>query len=400
MKTAIFKFFSALVSDTRLFGFVILLICTATSLQHYIYTPAPGTIDFKYNYTRYNDFLIFKYSFYHLIHHQNLYIMYPYEYYDLFKYTPTFALLMAPFALLPNLAGLILWNFVGAAILFFAIRRLHLPGNKSTLFVIGFVLIEAITSLQNSESNCLLAGLFLLAFTALENKKTAQAAFFIVLSAFVKPFGLAFFTLFIFYPSKPKAIVYSAVWFAVLLLLPLVTGSADYLISTYHDWGITLFRDHSESHGFSVMGWLYTWFGIDQNFPVLFAGMVLLLLPLLRYRNYKSKQFRILFFASLLIWVVIFNHLAESPTFVIAITGVAIWYSQSPSKINFILLLLCFFFSVLAPTDVIPPALRSNYFVPYVVKSVPCIFIWLKTIYELLATHFIPTDGTPVLKEA
>jgi len=44
-------------------------------------------------YSHYNNYIIFKQSFYHLIAQKDLYIHYPQEQYDLFKYPPTFALL-------------------------------------------------------------------------------------------------------------------------------------------------------------------------------------------------------------------------------------------------------------------------------------------------------------------
>ena len=52
-----------------------------------------------------------------------------------------------------------------------------------------------------------------------------------------------------------------------------------------------------------------------------------------------------LLLASIMIWVVIFNHRAESPTFIIAITGVALWYyAQQQKPENYVLLVLAFVF--------------------------------------------------------
>jgi hypothetical protein len=47
----------------------------------------------------YNNYIIFKQSFTHLYNHQDLYGAYSSEYWDLYKYTPTFAVLMAPFTM-------------------------------------------------------------------------------------------------------------------------------------------------------------------------------------------------------------------------------------------------------------------------------------------------------------
>ncbi len=401
MKSAVIKFLSALIFNTRILAAVTAILCVVISLQHYLYTPPSGSVDALHHYTHFNDYLIFKFSFEHLIHHRNLYITYSNEYFDLFKYTPTFALLMAPFPLLSNIAGIILWDILNAAVMFFAIRRFPFATREKALFTFSFVIIEAITSLQNFECNCLMTGLFLWAFIAAENKKTGLATFLIMLSAFIKPFGLAFFVLFIFYPQKLKAITYSAAWFLILLALPLVVVSVSELGGIYRDWGALLLNDHATASGFSVMGWLKTWFAIDEKFPVLIGGVILFLLPLLRIKSFTSKKFRILFLSSSLIWVIIFNHLAESPTYIIAITGVAIWYAHSKpaSAINRALLILCFLFSVLASTSFYPSFIRHNYFIPYVVKAVPCILIWIKILYDLLTTDFSSDLSPSVLQK-
>src|SRR5213592_1279867 len=84
-------------------------------------------LDFAYanrHYTAYNNFVIFRQSFEHLITGQNMYAAFPEEHGDFYKYSPTFALLMAPFYFLPVWLGLIIWNLTGALLLFYGIRSL------------------------------------------------------------------------------------------------------------------------------------------------------------------------------------------------------------------------------------------------------------------------------------
>ena len=61
-----------------------------------------------------NNFLIFRAAFDHLIAGQDLYAAYPATHADFFKYSPTFALLFAPFAVLPLVPGYVLWAVVCA----------------------------------------------------------------------------------------------------------------------------------------------------------------------------------------------------------------------------------------------------------------------------------------------
>jgi len=151
-----------------------------------------------------------------------------------------------------------------------------------------------------------------------------------------------------------------------------------------------LTNDHSASVGYSVLGWLQTWFKTEPNkILVLVTGLILLLLPLLKTKKYKIYSFRLTMLTSILIWIVIFNHKAESPTFVIAISGVAIWFfTQTLSTTNIILLILAVFFTCLAPTDLYPKLIRKDIFEVYVVKTVPCILVWCKIMYELLFDKF------------
>jgi hypothetical protein len=367
-----------------LFG-IICAVALFSTLQNYL-----GQVTITGNplqeLTYYTNYLIFKNSFLHLIHHQDLYQTFPAEHADLYKYSPTFALLMAPFALVPDFAGLLAWNLLNALVLFLAIWRLPIQAERKRLALIGFVLLEAFTSLSNSQSNCLLCGILIFAFLFLEKKQTGLAALMLVLSFYIKLFGLVAFVLFLFYPGKLKAALYSIGWFLLLGILPLLAISLTGLTDLYKSWWLLLANDHSISYGFSAMAWLHTWFGltVPKNLLAL-SGLLIFCIPLIRYRQFASLTFRMLFLASVLLWVVIFNHKAESPSFVIAVSGVAIWFfCQRFTVVNIVLLVLTFLFTVLSATDLYPASVRDQLLVPYVVKVVPCIFVWIKVNYDLL----------------
>jgi hypothetical protein len=121
--------------------------------------------------------------------------------------------------------------------------------------------------------------------------------------------------------------------------------------------------------------------------------------PFLRIKQYQDYHFRLQALASVLIWVIIFNHRAESATFIIAMSGVVIWYfSQEPKPENLVLLVLAIIFTQLAPTDIFPRFIRKNYFQPYVVKVVPCILIWTKLIYDMVLVKYTPRQPEPGLE--
>ncbi|QHT69889.1 DUF2029 domain-containing protein [Rhodocytophaga rosea] len=378
-------------NNTRFIALTYAAITLIVSLIQYF--SSPKFIEgYPVGYTRYNNYVIFKQSFFHLINNQDLYILYLQQQWDLYKYSPTFALLMAPLAVLPDIVGLFLWNALNTLPLFIAIWSLPFHQDKLKVFILWFILQELLTSIQNAQSNGLMAALLILAFNSFERKKVWLAALCIVLAFYIKIFGIVAAVLFLFYPDKLKFIGYSVLWGIVLLLLPLIVISPDQLVFLYKSWQQMLAADHSASYGLSVMGWLYTWFGLELSKTlVLLAGVVLFCVPLLKFRAYNNKLFRILFLASILIWIVIFNHKAESPTFIIAMCGVGIWYFfQKRDKLNLTLVILAFVFTSLSPTDIFPPFLRQQLVYPYVLKAAFCIFIWFRLLYQLLTENYVP----------
>lgn len=337
-------------------------------------------------YKHYNNFIIFRQAFFHLIHSQDLYILYALEQYDLFKYSPTFALAMAPFALLPDWVSLIVWNCFSSVLLFYALKKFNFVSEKVMVFALWFVFQENLTAIQSAQTNSIIAALLLLTFNAFENQKNHLAALFIVITAFIKIFGVVAFALFFLYPGKLKFIRWSIIWSVVLFLAPLVVIPPQQLILLYKSWWHMVQNDHNISYGLSVMGWLKSWFGVDP--PKLFiviSGAALLMLPLIKVSQYNRIIFRKAMLASIMIWVIIFNHKAESSTFIIAVAGAAIWwFGIKPSKLLSALVVLLFIFTCLSPTDLFPRVIRKEWVEPYVLKAVPCIVLWFVIIAQMM----------------
>ena len=361
--------------------FLAVLIVTLQGALHGTKTYEEGGIE----YTKYNNYVIFKQSYFHLIENKDLYQLYPQEHWDLYKYSPTFSLFMGLLAYLPDFLGLLIWNLLNAFVLFFSLWKLPFSSDKKRIWAFLFLVIELVTSLQNAQSNGLMAGLIILAFIYLEKKNIALATLCIVATIFIKLFGIVAFALFLFYPNKLKSALYSLGWILLLGVLPLILISPEQLTFLYKSWGNLLQNDHSISIGFSVSGWLFTWCGLNLKTVSLVVGTFLFCVPFIHYKYFNEVRFKLLYLASILLWIVIFNHKAESPTFVIAVTGVAIWFfTQEFNKLNFSFLILALLFTVLAATDLFPKFIRDDYFIPYVVKAVPCIFIWGKITWELI----------------
>jgi len=370
-------------SNSKLFIGLYVLVAIVVSLQSY-FVGSKSIDSSGIVYTHYNNFIIFKQSFFHLVQLNDLYTHYPLEHWDLYKYSPFFALFFGIFSFLPASLGLILWNVVNSLLLAISINFLPGISQRNKSFILLICIIELTTSMQNSQSNAMMAALIILAFGFMERNKIWPAALCIVFSAFIKIFGILALCLFLFYPQKWKAAIATALSVILFLIFPIVVTGVDRLVFLYKSWWVLLSNDHASSLGYSVMGWMESWFNLHfDKIYIVITGFILFSIAFLRIKFYQYYKFRLLYLSSVLLWIVIFNHKAESPTFIIAMAGLAISFFMhiSLKKIDLILLILSFVFVSLSATDLFPAFIRKEIFQPYVIKVVPCIFIWFRLVF-------------------
>lgn len=374
-----------IVSNRKIIVVIYLLLAMAASFQ----SLSRGKKTFNNStieYNQYNNYTIFENSFNHLKEGKDLYIAYPDEHWDLYKYSPTFAVFFGAFAVFPDWIGLNLWNMLNAMVLLLAVYSLPKINNYQKGLILLISLIELMTSMQNEQSNALIAGLIILAFGQMERDKYFLATLLIVVTVFVKLFGIVGFALFLFYPKKWKIALYSILWLISLFAIPLIFIDLEQYKALIVSYWHMLSNDQSASEGFSVMGWLYSWFGFEINkLIIVIVGAIIFLIPFYRIKEYKNYTFKFLALTSILIWVVIFNHKAESPTFIIAMAGVSLWFiTTEKNKLNSFLFVSAFILTSLSPTDIFPRFIRVEYVTPFALKVFPCILIWAKIIYDML----------------
>ena len=363
-----------------------LLVVIYATLRNY-FLPT-STIDGVHcGVTQYNNYIIFKNSFFHLLSQLNLYSTYSNEQYDLFKYTPSFALFFGLFTLLPNALGLFIWNLLNVALPILGFSQL-LGLNKKTKPIWLLLLIpEMLTSVLNSQSNGLILGLMLLSLAAIQRENTLKAVVFICITGFIKIFGLALFAVFLLYPNQlKKAILQAFVVLLILFGLPLIVTSFDTLRQQYFNYFDLLKNDGNTFVKYSVMAWLNTWFNLNigKNI-ILLIGLIIQLIPLFFQSDYLRKN-RIIYGFSWMIWVVIFNHMAESATYIIAVGAIMAYLALKDklSIFHFIALFLLFFFTELGPSDLYPKYLRIWIVDTAQLKVFPCIVLWLMIFFEII----------------
>lgn len=348
-----------------------------------------------------NNYSIFFYSLPHLSGGQSLYAEYPEVYFDYYLYAPTFPVIFAPIFVLPYKVGLFIWPFLFTGLWVLAVYKM--PWNeKQKLFAYWFGIQELLTAIDNIQTNPLIATIPLFAFACMEKGKVFWAAFFIILGFYVKIYSIVTGALFIIYPQKGKFIASTVFWFLVFALLPLLLTTPDKLIWQYQLWVERLMAksDHDQMTNVSIHRIVNQ--AISPNISsnaIIGSGVLLFCSVFIHIKRYKETYFRMLLLASILIFQVIFNPVSESATYITAVTGVAVWWMYSPKTLlDKILIVFCYLFTVMGPTDLMPRVIRKEYIEPYVLKSLPCVLIWFRILYLMHSPA--PTTGPELESDA
>jgi hypothetical protein len=369
-----------LICDQRL----LLLIYIAAAL---IVTIQRGVFAFP------NDFAIFRASFWNLIANNDLYVLRLEQARDYFKYSPSFALLFAPFAVLPFVAGLFSWNVVNALAIFFALRLL-LPREQWAVAQ-ALVSVPTLRSMQSSQSNALVAALIIVAFVAYERGWLWRGAVAIAIGTVTKIFPLAALSFALPRRDRVRAILITVLTTAILVALPLVVISPSALAAQYRSWS-ALERGEAALVGSSAME-LFRDAGITwPASPVqLIACAILLGVLILRMRDWNDRKLRLQFLGFVMVFCVVFNHRAERQSAVIALSGMVIWYLACPSPRaawRTALFAIVYFLVALTGSELVPDAVKHILASP-TRFSIPLTILWLVMLGELV---LVRNDRRPI----
>ena len=228
-----------------------------------------------------------------------------------------------------------------AAFLFYVICRLPLD-QKNKLIILAIGLIEMLTATHNTQFNPMMTAFIIFPFILVNEEKEWSATFFIAAGFLIKLYGIVALVTFLFSKNKLKFIGWFIVWLLVLFCLPMIISSPSFVLQSYTDWYHSLDEKNNLNtslgivvgQNISVHGMIQRIFNLpdlSQLWLLLPAGL-LNLLPLLRFKAYQSRSFRLLYLALCLLSVTIFSSSAESSTYIIAVSGVAIWFVLNDMK--------------------------------------------------------------------
>ena len=348
-----------------------------------------------------NNFLVFRGSFWHAWQGLPLYAEYPQEYWDINHYGPLFSLLIAPFAVVPEWLGLLMWCVALSLGLYVAVRRSLLTSGQQ-LFVLWFCAHELLTALYMQQFNIAIAAIIVGAFFLIEKERDATAAFFIVLGTLVKIYGIVGLAFFFFSKHKIRFIGALVLWSAVMFVAPMVLSSPDYVIGQYQAWFVDLVSKNSENaealmQNISLLGMTHRVTGLEfSDLWLILPGLVMFGIPYLRISQYQHMAFRQTLLASVLMFTVLFSTGSESSGYIIALVGVVIWYTAVPWQRNrwdIALLVFVFVLSSLSPSDLFPAYLRKEWVQPYALKALPVTIVWLKLCWEMWTRDYSPIEN-------
>lgn len=344
-----------------------------------------------------NNFLIFRYVFWHAWNGTSLYAPYPEEYHDVNHYGPFFSVVVAPFAVLPQYLGVLLWVIALSMFLYVAIRKSQFTKYQQ-IFILWFCAHELLTAIFMQQFNIAIAAVILLSYYCIEKEQDFWAAFFIMLGTFVKLYGIVGLAFFFFSRQKGRLVLSLVFWAVVMFAAPMVFHGPDYLIGQYQEWYESLSSKNAENMfstttNVSILGMIrkISQCATYSDIWIILTGLVMFALPYLRISQYKYIAFRQTLLASVLMFVVLFSTGSESSGYITPFVGIAIWYTAVPwqrTKWDVALMIFAFILSSMSPSDLFPAYIRNTWVKPYALKALPIALIWLKLCYEMYVRDY------------
>lgn len=299
--------------------------------------------------------------------------------------------------MLPDGFGAVLWNVAITLVFLYAIYKLPFSNRKKSFFA-WLCLHEFITAATYFQFNIILTGLLMLSAIYIYERKETQSAFSILIGTFVKVYGIVGLSAFFFIKNKFKFILSFIIIAILFFVLPMLISSPKFGVQSYIDWYVSLSGKNLENQAlgtrqdYSLMGVVRRVLGNADisNLIFLIPGFIIFMTPYLRIKQYKNLSFQLMILASTLLFVVLFSSGSESPTYIIAVAGVMIWFlmQKKLTKMDIGLLIFVMIFTCFAFSDLFPKSIKEGIFIKYSTKAIPCIMVWFRVMYELLTKDF------------
>jgi hypothetical protein len=358
----------------------------------------------------YNNFIIFKQSFFHLKNNTNLYLEYVNEYKDHYYYSPSFAVLVIPFAFLPNLLGPFTWGFFDAGILYYAIRKLPIQ-SKYQNFILLLSANEMMNASSNLQSNGIMAATIILSFVYMLQQKESASAKMMLLGFFIKLYSITGLAFFFFSKHKIKFILYFIAWTIVIMCLPLLVTSPENLLQCYRDWFAALSLKsnfditvsmHQNMVDITLQGMVKRLFNLPNlvKWYFIIPALIIFGAQYLFINYFSNPVYRLYILCSVLLFIIVFNTGTESPTFIIGVPAICLWYTlQEKTKWMNTIFIISIFFSSFSYSDIFTPWLRTQIMMPYALKAMGCFIVWVVIAVQIFTKQFLKVNTQKLILE-
>jgi hypothetical protein len=249
---------------------------------------------------------------------------------DVFRYHPSFAVLMVPFCHLPeNVAGMV-WRIIGGCCLGFVMMAALKAESKSVsaglLTVAGIPwIVCSLTSLNNGQLNVELmaavAGATLLAM----RQKSIGCGVLLGIAIVLKIFPIAYLGLFAL--VMPWGMIIAAICaICGFLVLPFITAPSDYALREYQSWVSFLSVDdrsfYSLKDGYRDLWMLWRLSGLPTHRPTyqliqVLGGLILCLPVVWAHGRLNQRSLCRLIFGLSTGWILLLGPSSESSTYIL-----------------------------------------------------------------------------------
>lgn len=284
-----------------------------------------------------------------------------------FIYLPLFSVLFTPFMIFPTWIGAFLWNFFTYTLFYKSIFNLPEKYNfKDKKFIFFITCLLLFATMLSMQFNPIVAAIFLFSYSALEKKNYLLAILLISISGLTKVYGIIQFSMFLFYPKFWKNALYSVITLLVLFAVPLIRYTPTEFFSLLESWKEAISFHSTKQGGFySIYRPFFQISEVIGNYATLISAIIFLLLIgllLIKLKDFKTSfSKRAQYLGILMSWAILFSVGSELHTYVIAMTGYAIWYvNNKTTKIDRILLWINFFLLAVFPIDILVPTFISK----------------------------------------
>lgn len=333
-----------------------------------------------------------------------LYIPYPDQYADVNLYGPLFAFIIAPFAALPHLAGVLLWMITGALLLWWAVIKIPRFSVYSGPFSIVLIvtLLEFYNAAAYQQFNIFTLALIVLSFAAIVRGKEGWAALLIVIGTMVKVYGIVGLAFFFFIEPKRmwRFLVYLIFWSGLLIAIQILATSWDYVLGQYMAWidalevknGLNQLAMH-QNRGLVGMIRKLSESTTYSDLWVMGVGAAIFGASFLRFKQFRNYRFQLMMLSSALLMLVLFSSGTETSSYVTAMLGVMIWWVARPEltqrKSRLLDWSLLVFVIIGSQAIVIfPHDFYYGVIFPLALKALPFTLVWLRVSYLLCFGNF------------